>query len=131
MSEETGVGAEVPPAGEDPELADLRANHKELLQELEDKHGELRLIRAPKFLGGGPIVVAAPKRTPYHKFVTDIRNEKMSAPIVSEGLAFASTVYPDRDTLKQYFEAKPGLPLLISAIAQQLAVGDAEDLGKG
>jgi len=130
MSEEQAGGADVRPEGEDPE-AEFRATHKELLQELETKYDEIRVLRAPKSLGGGPIVIATPKRTVYQKFVVDIRNEKMSAPIVSEALAYGSVVYPDRETLKQYFETKPGLPLLISAMAQQLAVGDAEDLGKG
>lgn len=126
MSEHETPGAEVRPVSEQTSAEAFECN-KELIDKLREKHGEIEVVFQR---GCGIVVVATPAKKDFRVFQDALNNDKVSRNIAGENLALASAVYPDRETLKQYFDKKPGLPTKVANLAQQLSGADADVLGK-
>jgi hypothetical protein len=126
VSENETADAEARPLSEQT-AAEAFECSKDLIEKLREKHGEIEVVFQR---GCGIIVVATPAKKDFRVFQDAINNEKVSRNIAGENLALASAVYPDRETLKQYFDKKPGLPTKVANLAQLLSGADADVLGK-
>lgn len=126
MSENETPGAEARPVSEQTAAEAFECN-KELIDKLREKHGEIEVVFQR---GYGIVVVATPPKKDFRVFQDAINNDKISNTIAAESLALASVVHPDRETLKHYFDKKPGLPTKVANLAQQLSGADADVLGK-
>jgi hypothetical protein len=128
VSENETAGAEVRPVNEEQTAEEAFACNKALIDRLREQHGDIEVLRQKGL--PGVIVVATPPRAPYRTFLDQVANDKVSNSLAAEGLAFASVVHPDRETLKIFFEKKPGLPMKIAGLAGALSGADADVLGK-
>lgn len=128
MSENEAKGTSVPEKADEQTADEVFACNKALIDKLREKHGEIEVMRQKGL--PGVIVVATPPRNAYRIFLDKISNEKVSNALAADELAMASTVHPDQATLKSFFDKKPGLPMKIAGLAQSLAGGDADVLGK-
>jgi hypothetical protein len=126
VSENENEGAEVRPV-KDQTAAEAFECSKDLIEKLREKHGEIEVVFQR---GCGIVVVATPPKKDFRVFQDAVNNEKVSNSIAAENLALASVVHPDRETAKQYFDKKPGLPTKVANLAQQLSGADADVLGK-
>lgn len=126
MSENENEGAEVRPVKDQTATEAFECNNA-LIEKLREKHGEIEVVFQA---GCGIVVVATPPKKDFRVFQDAINNDKVSNTIAAENLALASAVHPDRETLKQFFDKKPGLPTKVANLAQQLSGADADVLGK-
>jgi hypothetical protein len=126
VSENETAGAEVRPVSEQTS-EEAFACSKDLIDKLREKHGEIEVVFQR---GCGIVVVATPPKKDFRVFQDQIANDKISNSTAAENLALASVVHPDRETCKQYFDKKPGLPTKVANLAQQLSGADADVLGK-
>lgn len=129
MSENESTDAEARPKTEDQSADEVFACNQALIDSLREKHGDIEVIR-PRGLPG-IIVVKTPPRAAYRAFLAEVQNEKVSNANAADNISYASVVHPDRETLKGFFEQKPGLPFKIAALAQSLSGADSDVLGKG
>ncbi len=125
MSENQDEGTSVP---EEQTAAEVFACNKALIDELRAKHGDIEVIRQKGL--PGVIVIATPPRAAFQTFLDQVANDKVSNALAAEGLAKAAVGHPDPDTLKTFFNQKPGLPMKIAGLAQSLSGADADVLGK-
>lgn len=129
MSENETTGAEVRPETAEQTADEVFACNKDLIDQLREKHGDIEVLRQKGL--PGIIVVATPPRSAFRAFLDQVANDKVSNSLAAEGLAKASVVHPDAETLKVFFDKKPGLPMKIAGLAQSLSGADADVLGKG
>ncbi len=128
MSENETADAPVRSATEQT-AEEVFACNQGIIDELKVKYGEVEVLRQKGL--PGVIVVATPPRAAFRVFLDQVSNDKVSNSTAAESLALASVVHPDKETLRQFFDKKPGLPMKIAGLAQTLSGADADVLGKG
>lgn len=100
----------------------------ELLAKYREERGEIAWYDVPRF---GLVIVAAPENEKeYDVLVNRLADDKHDKAVAMRSFALACVCYPDRETAKQIFKAKPAFALKVGARGQQLAGAEIEEQGK-
>lgn len=105
------------------------ACHEALIEELRGKHERIAFFRASGFQE--LIAVVSPSNPKvYHAFLNQLSKDTSDKAGELLKFALACVASPDYPTAKTIFNKQPGLFSKVAARAQDLAGGDAKELGK-
>lgn len=105
-------------------------SNEEILAPLRAKYGEEGIAVWP-VPGWGLVVAAVPENEKeYDRLVNDMNDPNADKMVALRAFALACIVYPDRETAKKMFKAKPAFATAVAKRGQQLCGSEIRELGK-
>lgn len=108
----------------------LLADNAAIIDEMRSKYDDIAIYPAPKGFDG--VVIIAPPANPkvFQNFANNLNSGKADVAVETINFALACVVHPDRATAKAIFAKKVPFAFKLASRAQELAGGEAKELGK-